>query len=78
MQACGEFMTIVSPSEPLDLRSYLENWSDDLELLRQNRLLDEGTFLRFARDRGIAVSGVGKTGGSVLAFHTFELQTAGF
>lgn len=42
-----------------DFRSYYVEWSQDLELLRQNRLLDEGQFIRFARDRGIDVWGVG-------------------
>ena len=41
-----------------DFYQYLEEWSQDLELLRQNRLLDESAFIRFARDRGLAVSGV--------------------
>jgi hypothetical protein len=40
-----------------DLRRYFEEWAEDLELLRQNRLLDEGAFITFARDRGIAISG---------------------
>lgn len=53
-------MTIASPSEPIDLRFYHENWSDDLDLIRQNRLLDENAFLRFGRDRGVAVAGVAK------------------
>ncbi len=41
-----------------DFRHYLADWSDELELLRQNRLLDESSFIRFASDRGIPVSGV--------------------
>ena len=41
-----------------DFRQYIEGWSSDLELLRQNRLLDESEFIRFSRDRGLAISGV--------------------
>ena len=41
-----------------DIRQYVDEWAQDLEVLRQNRLLDEGTFITFARDRGIAISGV--------------------
>lgn len=41
-----------------DLQSYLQGWSHDLNLLRQNRLLDEGEFIGFARDRGLIVSGI--------------------
>jgi len=41
-----------------DFRQYFEEWSQDLALLRQNRLLDEGAFIRFTGDRGLAVWGV--------------------
>jgi len=41
-----------------DFRQYLGEWGQDLELLLQNSLLDEGALIRFARDRGIRVSGV--------------------
>jgi hypothetical protein len=41
----------------LDFRRYFEEWAQDLEMLRQNRLLNEREFITFARDRGIAVSG---------------------
>lgn len=41
-----------------DFHEYLEQLSQDLELLRQNRLLDEGTFIKFAKDRGVPVWGV--------------------
>ena len=39
-------------------RQYLEEWAQELEMLRQNRLLSESAFITFARDRGIAVSGM--------------------
>lgn len=42
----------------LEIRHYLREWDHDLERLLQNRLLDEGAFIRFARDRDIPVSGV--------------------
>lgn len=38
-----------------DVRRYFEEWAQDPEMLRQNRLLDERAFITFARDRGIAV-----------------------
>lgn len=41
-----------------ELRRHLDDWSDDLELLRQNRLLEESAFIRFANDCGIPASGV--------------------
>jgi hypothetical protein len=41
-----------------DFRRYFEEWAQDLEMLRQNRLMGESAFITFARDRGIAVSGV--------------------
>jgi len=41
-----------------ELRRYIDEWTNDLELLRQNQLLDESSFIRFSRDRGIAVFGV--------------------
>lgn len=41
-----------------DLRDYLSRWQEDLEHLRQNRLIPESQFIRFAKDRGILVSGV--------------------
>lgn len=41
-----------------DLSEYLEAWRDDVDLLRQNRLLSESRLLSFAKDRGIAVHGV--------------------
>jgi hypothetical protein len=45
-------------SDVQELRRYLDDWSDDLDLLRQNRLLDEGALIRFANDSGIPASGV--------------------
>jgi hypothetical protein len=41
-----------------EFRQYLDDWSEDLELLRQNRLLKESAFIRFAGDRGTPVFGV--------------------
>lgn len=41
-----------------DLQKHLQEWSQDLDLLRQNRLLDEGHFISFSRERGSPVSGV--------------------
>ena len=41
-----------------DFHQYLEEWSQDLELLRQNWLLNESAFINFARDRGLTVRGV--------------------
>lgn len=47
-----------------DIRSvisaFLEAHGEDLALVRQNNLLDEWSFLRFSRDRGIRVSGTTK------------------
>jgi hypothetical protein len=51
-----------------DLRHYLEEWDQELEMLRQNRLLGESAFFAFARDRGIAVSGM--TMGDLGNLHT--------
>lgn len=39
------------------LQTWIEEWSEDLESLRQNRLLDESSFIDFARDRGLPVHG---------------------
>lgn len=41
-----------------NLHQYIEAWSHDLKLLRQNDLLDEHALIRFVRDRGMATSGV--------------------
>ena len=41
-----------------DFHQYSEEWSQDLELLRQNWLLNESAFIKFARDRGLAVRGI--------------------
>jgi hypothetical protein len=41
-----------------DLRRYFGEWAQDLEMLRQNRLMGESAFITFARDRCIAVSGM--------------------
>ncbi len=45
-------------NEATNLQQYARRWSRDLELLRQNRLLDESTFIRFAKDRGLPAGGV--------------------
>src|SRR5947209_8790252 len=37
-----------------DLSSYAREWAGDLELLRQNWLLEASALVRFARDRGVA------------------------
>lgn len=41
-----------------NLRSYLDEWTEEIDLFRQNRLMDESQFLSFSRDRGLPVSGV--------------------
>ena len=41
-----------------DLSSYLTDWADEFDLLRQNWLLGESQFLTFAKDRGLPVAGV--------------------
>ncbi|MBE0576875.1 MAG: hypothetical protein IH613_13380 [Desulfuromonadales bacterium] len=42
-----------------DFRTAVEDLSADLNYLRQNRLLNETAFIRFAKDCGVPVSGVG-------------------
>lgn len=41
-----------------DLRNYLLARTDDLSVLRQNRLLAEPRLIAFARDRGLPISGI--------------------
>jgi hypothetical protein len=41
-----------------DFHQYIEAWAEDLELLRQNWLLSESSFLTFAKERGLTVVGV--------------------
>jgi hypothetical protein len=41
-----------------DFRPYAENWFPDLELLRQNQLLNDADFGVFARDHGVPISAV--------------------
>src|SRR5262245_39579653 len=41
-----------------DPRDLLQVLSSRLNVLRQNALLEEGAFIRFARDRGLAVGGL--------------------
>ena len=48
----------MDPNQIPDLRQYIESWSEDLKLLRQNNLLDKHALIRFVKDRGMAVSGV--------------------
>ncbi len=50
----GNLLKMTTP----DLQKNIKYWDEDLNILWQNRLLDEGKFIRFARDRGIAVYGV--------------------
>jgi hypothetical protein len=40
------------------IQQYMQECSVDLDLLRQNNLLNESSFIKFARDRGLSVSGV--------------------
>ena len=47
----------MAENEVPDFRQYVAEWSEDLELLRQNWLLNEGRFAAFAKDRGVPVSG---------------------
>jgi hypothetical protein len=41
-----------------DLRRQLVDWSEDIELFRQNQLMRESQFLTFAKDRAVPVCGV--------------------
>lgn len=41
-----------------EFRQYFLDWSQDLDFIRQNRLLDETSFLRFVNERGIQAWGV--------------------
>jgi len=52
-----------------DFNKYLKRWSKDLELLRQNELLDESAFISFARDRGLILTGIVKGEPSQLHAH---------
>lgn len=44
-------------NEVPDLRRFLHDWSEDLNLLRQNWLLNENRFVTFTKERGIPTSG---------------------
>lgn len=48
----------MQPGELGDPGLRLTEWSDDLETVRQVKLLNEGAFLRFVKDRGLSVYGV--------------------
>ena len=48
----------MSNNQSPNLGQYVLDWAEDIEILRQNWLLSESSFLTFARDRGIAVAGV--------------------
>ncbi len=50
-----------------EFSKHLRNWSRDVEALRQNLLMSESTFLSFARDLGLSISGVVK--GEPSEFH---------
>jgi len=41
-----------------DLQRYLQEWSKELDVLRQNHLLDEAQFISFARERDVPVTGL--------------------
>ncbi len=43
-----------------DFYQYLKSWSEDIDLLRQNNLLDESQMVTFAKERGISLHGVGR------------------
>lgn len=36
-----------------DFSQHREEWAHDLEILRQNRLLNESALISFAKDRGL-------------------------
>lgn len=46
------------PADIVDFQPYKIRWAEELQLLRQNTLLSESSFLSFARDRGIDAQGV--------------------
>ena len=48
---------MIEKSDP-QFSEFQKECAEELELLRQNRLLKESAFLRFARDRGLPVAGV--------------------
>jgi len=48
----------MSQSDIPDFRQNIQDSSGDLESLRQNWLLSESSFISFARERGVPVSGV--------------------
>ena len=48
----------MQPNRIPDLRQYIEEWSEDLKLLRQNALIGGYALIRFVEDRGMAVSGL--------------------
>lgn len=41
-----------------NLQGHLQEWSADLDILRQNQLLNEGQFISFVRERGLPIKGV--------------------
>ena len=45
-------------SQVPDFSKYLEEWSEDIDLLRQNWLLSESGFITFARERGLPILGI--------------------
>jgi hypothetical protein len=52
--------SLLGPESELnnEFREQFSAWADDLESLRQNRLLSESNFLTFTRERGVPVCGV--------------------
>ncbi len=50
-----------------DFYQYLKSWSEDIDLLRQNNLLDESQMVTFAKERGISLHGLGR--GDAGIFH---------
>src|SRR2546426_4654136 len=48
----------MDPNKIPDFDQYRKAWAQDLELLFQNRLLNESALIAFARDRGLPVWGV--------------------
>lgn len=51
-------MTVMPQMVQTAFSTELASWSEELEALRQNWLLSESSFISFARDRGIGISGV--------------------
>jgi hypothetical protein len=50
-------MISINHHDSYSIRQCLSNWSTDLVVLWQNNLLNESSFIKFAKDRGLAVFG---------------------